>query len=234
MCRKTAVILAGGKGTRLYPYTIAMPKPLVPIGDKPILEIILRQLVRQGIDNIYLAVNHQAELIQAYCGNGDKYGATITYVLEDKPLGTMGPLKKIGGLPEDFFILNGDVLSDMDYNSLMQYHKESGNIFTISSYKRVQYVDYGVLEIAGNKLTGFQEKPRLRYNVSMGIYVASRNVLEYIPEDVYYGFDQLMLRLLAKSLAVSVKEHKGYWLDIGRPDDYQQAEEDYEKGKFNC
>lgn len=234
MCRKTAVILAGGKGTRLYPYTIAMPKPLVPIGDKPILEIILRQLVRQGIDNIYLAVNHQAELIQAYCGNGDKYGATITYVLEDKPLGTMGPLKKIGGLPEDFFILNGDVLSDMDYNSLMQYHKESGNIFTISSYKRVQYVDYGVLEIAGNKLTGFQEKPRLRYNVSMGIYVASRNVLEYIPEDVYYGFDQLMLRLLAKSLAVSVKEHKGYWLDIGRPDDYQQAAEDYEKGKFNC
>lgn len=234
MYRKTAVILAGGKGTRLYPYTIAMPKPLVPIGDKPILDIILRQLVRQGIDNIYLAVNHQAELIQAYCGNGDKYGGSITYILEDKPLGTMGPLKKIEGLPEDFFVLNGDVLSDIDYNSLMRYHKESGNIFTISSYKRVQHVDYGVLETEENKLTGFEEKPKLHYDVSMGIYVVSRKVLEYIPQDAYYGFDQLMLLLLSKKLAVGVKEHSGYWLDIGRPDDYQQATEDYEKGKFTC
>lgn len=232
MCKKTAVILAGGKGTRLRPYTIAMPKPLVPIDDKPILDIILRQLVKQGFENIYLTVNHQAELIQAYCGNGSKYGATIAYVLEDKPLGTMGPLKKIEGLPENFLVLNGDVLSDIDYNALLKYHQDNGNLFTISSYKRVQNVDYGVIEIDRGIMMGFREKPQLNYDVSMGIYAVSRKILDYIPVDVYYGFDQLMLQLLQKGIEVCVKEHKGYWLDIGRPDDYQQAVEDCEKGKF--
>lgn len=232
MCKNTAVILAGGRGTRLYPYTIAMPKPLVPIGDKPILDIILRQLVAQEFRDIYLAVNHQAELIQAYCGNGDKYNASITYVLENEPLGTMGPLKKIKDLPEDFLVLNGDVLSDIDYNHLLQYHKHENNLFTISSYKRIQKVDYGVLEVNKGILTGFQEKPQIRYDVSMGIYAVSKKVLDYIPENIYYGFDQLMLKLLQKNVKVGIKEHEGYWLDIGRPDDYQQAIEDCEKGKF--
>lgn len=232
MYKKTAVILAGGKGTRLRPYTIAIPKPLVPIDDKPILDIILQQLVQQGFESIYLTVNHQAELIQAYCGDGSKYGTSITYVLEDKPLGTMGPLKRIEGLPENFLVLNGDVLSDVNYCELLQYHIDKGNYFTISSYKRIQKVDYGVLEINHGHMTGFQEKPQLNYDVSMGIYAVSQKVLDYIPKDEYYGFDQLMLQLLQKGVKVSVKEHTGYWLDIGRPDDYQQAIEDCEKGKF--
>jgi NDP-sugar pyrophosphorylase family protein len=224
---KRAIILAGGKGTRLKPYTIALPKPLVPIGEKPILEIIIQRLIKNGFTHITLTVNHQADIIKAFFGDGTKWGIKIDYSLEEKPLSTMGPLSLIKDLPENFLIMNGDVLSDIDFSNLMKEHIAKNSIFTISSFKREQRSDYGVLEIGDDKsLTGFKEKPVVVYDVSMGIYVANKRILEYIPYNKSYGFDQLMLDLIANDDPAKVIRHNGYWLDIGRPEDYTKACED--------
>lgn len=228
---KCAVILAGGKGTRLRPYTVAFPKPLVPIGEYPIMEIIIRQLAGSGFERAVMAVNHQADLIKAYFGDGDKYGIRIEYSLESKPLSTMGPLLLIDDLPDNFLVMNGDVLSDIDYGGLLMEHVNSGSLFTISAFKREQYVDYGVLHAQDGKLTGFEEKPVLDYLVSMGVYAVSKKVLEYIPRDTFFGFDNLMDKLLADKRKVDVRLFEGSWLDIGRPDDYQQAIEEFEREK---
>lgn len=225
---KRAVILAGGKGTRLKPYTISLPKPLVPIGDMPILEIIIRKLSKSGFDHITITVNHMADIIRAYFNDGSKWGVKIDYSLESKPLSTMGPLKLIKDLPENFLIMNGDVLTDIDFNEFYNYHVNNDNIFTVSAFSREQKVDYGVLEIGiDNKLVNFIEKPTNRYNVSMGVYMANKRVLDYIPENQFYGFDHLMLDLIKQNLPATVKIHSGYWLDIGRPDDYEKACNDF-------
>ncbi|MCE5331942.1 MAG: NTP transferase domain-containing protein [Bacteroidales bacterium] len=230
---KRAVILAGGKGTRLKPYTISLPKPLVPVGDMPIIEIIIRQLTKNGFDHITITVNHMADIIRAFCGDGSKWGTFIDYSLEDKPLSTMGPLKLITDLPEDFLVMNGDVLTDLDFGMFYNEHVASRNIFTVSAYSRDQKVDYGVLEVGiNNKLVNFVEKPTTRYNVSMGVYMANRSILDYIPENQLYGFDYLMLDLIKFSNPATVKVHSGYWLDIGRPDDYEKACNDYEENKI--
>ena len=224
---KRAIILAGGKGTRLKPYTIALPKPLVPIGDEPILEIIIKQLVSNGFDHITITVNHLADIIKAFFGNGSKWGIKIDYSLEEKPLSTMGPLSLIEDLPEDFLIMNGDVLSDIDFSELMSAHVLNKNIFTIASFKRVQKSDYGVLGLGKeNTLIGFKEKPVVEYDVSMGIYIANKKILNYIPHNTAYGFDNLMLDLMKSKNPAHVVRHSGYWLDIGRPDDYAKACED--------
>lgn len=230
--QKTAVILAGGKGTRLRPYTVALPKPLVPIGDKPILEIVIIQLAKQGFERIIITVNHQADIIMAYFGNGSKWGVAIEYSLENMPLGTIGPLKLINSLPEHFLVMNGDVLTDIDFSAFLEKHMKSGRIFSIASYKRIQKIDYGVLEESDGVLVGFREKPQFPFIVSMGIYAVSGDILDYIPEERYFGFDMLMMELLQKKLAVGIEEHEGYWMDIGRPDDYGQASEDVETGVF--
>ena len=231
---KRAVILAGGKGTRLKPYTVSLPKPLVPIGEMPILEIIIRQLAKSGFDHITITVNHMADIIRAFFGDGSKWGVAIDYSLEDKPLSTMGPLKLIRDLPENFLVMNGDVLTDLDFGQFYDEHVRSGNIFTVSAFTRDQKVDYGVLEIgADNKLTDFIEKPTNRYNVSMGVYMASKKVLEYIPENQFYGFDHLMLDLIKDQHPATVKIHSGYWLDIGRPDDYEKACKDFTENNFD-
>lgn len=227
---KRAIILAGGMGTRLRPYTVVLPKPLMPIGDYPILEVVVRQLVGAGFDRITMAVNHQAELIKAFFGDGAKWNVAIDYSLEERPLSTMGPLKLIKDLPENFLVMNGDVLTDLNYAEFFDYHVKAGNIFTVSASVREQLIDYGVLELneAGN-LCGFEEKPRLRYEVSMGIYMVNRRVLNFIPHDKVYGFDNLMLDLIAAKQPASVRRHNGYWLDIGRPDDYTRAIEDFDQ-----
>jgi NDP-sugar pyrophosphorylase family protein len=225
---KRAIILAGGKGTRLKPYTLTMPKPLVPIGEKPILEIILKQLISNGFDHITLTVNHMADLIIDFFGDGSKWGIKIDYSLEKKALSTMGPLSLIKDLPDNFLIMNGDVLSDIDYTKLYEQHIRDGNIFTVSAYKRIQKIDYGVLEVGSDHyLKDFKEKPENEYNVSMGIYVANRSILKYIPFDTPYGFDHLMLDLIKNNNPARIIEHDGYWLDIGRPDDYVKACETY-------
>lgn len=232
MIDKTAVILAGGKGTRLYPYTVALPKPLVPVGDKPILEMMIIRLAYQGFKRIIITVNHQADIIMAYFGNGDKWNVSIEYSLENKPLGTMGPLKLIKELPEHFLVMNGDVLTDLDFSDFLDMHISSGNLFTISSHKREQKADYGILDVDNGILCGFQEKPTSWYNVSMGVYAVSRGVVDIIPDDQFFGFDGLMDLMLSKKMNVGVIEHKGYWMDIGRPDDYARATEDVENERF--
>lgn len=228
---KRAVILAGGKGTRLRPYTVVLPKPLMPIGDYPILEVVIRQLIHYGFDHITLAVSHQAGLIRAFFGDGSKWHVHIDYSEENQPMGTIGPLRIIPDLPEHFLIMNGDVLTDLNFATFHDEHIDSNQIFTISSHQRVQKIDYGVLiaNATGN-LCGFQEKPSTNYEVSMGIYMASREILKYVP-NTPYGFDNLMLDLIADKRDVKVKPFSGYWLDIGRPDDYMQAIDEFEKMK---
>ena len=226
--KRRAVILAGGKGTRLRPYTVVLPKPLMPIGDYPILEVVIRQLARHGFDRVTMAVNHQAELIKAFFGDGSKWRIQIDYSLEDEPLGTMGPLKRIGDLPEHFLVMNGDVLTDLDFAALHAEHTAANRLFTISSYRREQKVDYGVLVTSSQgTLEGFQEKPVTAYEVSMGIYMVSRAILPYVPAHGPYGFDDLMRDLLKAHQTVHVRKFGGYWLDIGRADDYQQAIDEF-------
>lgn len=232
MQEKRAVILAGGKGTRLRPYTVVLPKPLMPIGDYPILEVIIRQLVQNGFNRITMAVNHQADLIQTFFGDGSKWGVKIDYSLEDKPLSTMAPLKLINDLPDNFLVMNGDILTDLDYNEFHESHVNNNNIFTISAYQREVKSEFGVLELNDNNtLVGFKEKPIQKYDVSMGIYMVSKKAVNYIPEDTFYGFDHLMIDLMNNNQEPKVKRFDGYWLDIGRPDDYEQAIEEFDKLK---
>jgi NDP-mannose synthase len=221
---RRAIILAGGKGTRLRPYTVVFPKPLMPLGDYPILEVVIRQLVSNGFDHITLAVNHQAELIQAFFGDGRRWNVRIDYSLERQALGTMGPLCLIADLPEHFLVMNGDVLTDLDYAEFHDTHAANNRLFTISSYEREQQIDYGVLETTDQSmLCGFREKPTKRFQVSMGVYMVSRDIRGFIPENQFYGFDSLMRDLLDAARDVHVRLFEGYWLDIGRPDDYVQA-----------
>jgi len=223
---RRAVILAGGRGTRLRPYTVVLPKPLMPIGDFPILEVIVRQLGRAGFDHVTMAVNHQAELIKAFFQDGAKWDMRIDYSLEDKPLGTMGPLRLIAGLPEHFLVMNGDVLTDVDFGRFLDEHARRDALFTICATSREQLVDFGVLEVdSHDALTGFREKPRTAVLVSMGVYGVSRRLVDRIPADRAYGFDELMLSLIASGDVVEVRRYSGFWLDIGRPEDYQYAVE---------
>jgi len=205
-------------GTRLRPYTVVLPKPLMPIGEYPILEVIIRQLARQHFDRVTIAVNHQAELIKAFFGDGSKWQVPIDYSLEEEPLGTMGPLRLIHDLPDHFLVMNGDVLTDLDFATFHAEHVAANRIFTISSHRREQRVDYGVL-VAGadGTLTGFHEKPVNAYEVSMGVYMLSRAVLAYLPDQGPFGF----------LLDIGVRRFDGYWLDIGRADDYLQAIDEF-------
>jgi NDP-sugar pyrophosphorylase family protein len=196
----------------------------MPIGEMPILEVILRQLKLHDFSRVVLAVNHQADILKAYFGDGARFGLDISYSLETKALGTMGPLRLIRHLPEDFIVMNGDILCDLNFTDFFLVHEKNGQLFTISAAERNQTVDYGVLERDGDaRLIGFREKPQTSYLVSMGVYCVNRAILDWIPPDEVFGFDQLMLSLLAAEKPVSVRHHQGYWLDIGRPDDYHQA-----------
>ncbi len=229
---KRAVILAGGMGTRLRPYTVVLPKPLMPVGEYPILEVIVRQLAYHGFTHITLAVNHQANLIKAFFGNGENWNIKIDYSLEDKPLSTMAPLKLVKDLPENFLVMNGDILSDINYGSFYDLHCKQNNIFTISAAARVQVSEYGVLvKNEENQLIDFKEKPKQEFLVSMGVYMVSKQAVDIIPADTVYGFDHLMLELIKQKRYATIKEHNGYWLDIGRPDDYAQAIEEFEQKK---
>jgi len=227
---KRAVILAGGTGTRLQPYTVVLPKPLMPIGEYPILEVIIRQLARHGFTHVTLAVNHQASILKAFFGDGNKWGIHIDYSLEKKPISTIAPLSLIPDLPENFLLMNGDVLTDFDLSGFFERHMARGRLFTIAAARRLQLIDYGVLQIdASHRLTGFSEKPEMRYLVSMGVYAVNRRILQFVPSDSKYGFDDLMKDLLGKDEPVAVEPYEGFWLDIGRPDDYVRAVEEFEQ-----
>lgn len=204
----------------------------MPIGEWPILEVIVKQLARHNFHHITMAVNHQANLIKAFFGDGERWGVRIDYSFESRPLSTIAPLSLIPVLPEDFLLLNGDVLTDLDFERLYQSHVAEGQLFTIAASRRTHTIDYGVLHMdEDHRLTGFSEKPFVTYLVSMGIYAVNRSILSFIPPDQPYGFDTLMLDLLAQGQKVRVAPHEGYWLDIGRPDDYAQAIEDFDQRK---
>jgi NDP-mannose synthase len=226
-----AVILAGGRGTRLRPYTLTLPKPLVPLVDTPIVEIVIRKLANAGYGSATLAINHMGDLIQAYFGQGERWGLQLRYSLESEPLGTIAPLRLMEDLPDNFLVINADVLSDLDLAQFLEDHIRSGVIFTIGATSREQVLDYGVLAVEGERLMNFREKPKLPQLVSMGIYAVNRRVLDYIPASGPFGFDQLMLKLIEVGEPVTVKRHDGYWLDIGRPDDYERASIEFEKNR---
>lgn len=233
MSERRAVILAGGKGTRLRPYTVVLPKPLMPVGDHPILEVIIRQLGKCQFNRVTIAVNHQADLIKAYFSAGEKWDLPIDYSLETKPLSTIGPLKLIRDLPEHFLLMNGDVLTDLNLKRLYEDHVNANRLFTVAASQRHHVVDYGVLDTEEKgKLVGFREKPSYDYTVSMGVYIVNRKVLEMVPEDTRYGFDNLMMDCLKAGHPVHVEMHNGYWLDIGRVDDYMKAIDDFEERRF--
>lgn len=228
---KRAIILAGGKGSRLRPYTVVLPKPLMPIGDYPILELVVRQLIKNNFNHITMCVNHQADLIKTFFRDGKRWGIKIDYSQEYEPLGTMGPLKKIHDLPDNFLVMNGDILTNLNFDSFYNDHVRNNEIYTISSFKRSQNVDYGVLKCSKDDyLVNFKEKPKNHFEVSMGIYMLNKKILDFIPCG-FYGFDSLMNKLIKSKTKVKVKEFSGYWLDIGRPDDYIKAIEDFESMK---
>ncbi|MBT8129915.1 MAG: NTP transferase domain-containing protein [Gammaproteobacteria bacterium] len=224
-----AIILAGGKGTRLRPYTTLIPKPLVPIGGKySILEVVLMQLADAGFSHVTLAVNHLANLIQAYFGNGERWGLEIDYSLEDKPLNTIGPLTLIDDLPENFLVMNGDILCDLDYQKFFQHHVDTNADVSVSSFRRDVKVDFGVLEYnKQHRLTSFKEKPEYHFDVSMGIYCINRRIIDKLSKGSSYGFDELMVDGIARGDHISIRPFDGFWLDIGRPDDYAYADEHF-------
>lgn len=225
-----AIILAGGKGTRLRPYTTLIPKPLVPLGGKySILEIIILQLREAGFSHITLAVNHLSQLIMAYFGDGKRLGVQIDYSLEEGELSTIGPLTLIEDLPNSFLVMNGDILCDLNYQNFYSAHLASGSDISVSAFRRHVKIDFGVLGYdIGGKLESFQEKPEYDFDVSMGIYCINRSVIQALPRGQKYGFDNLMVDSLAANRRVDIRPFDGYWLDIGRPDDYEYANENFD------
>jgi NDP-mannose synthase len=222
-----AVVLAGGKGTRLAPYTSVLPKPLMPIGDRSILEIVLRQLHEHDITDVTLSVGYLSHLIEAVLGDGSAQGISLQYVREEQALGTAAPLRLIDGLDSTFIVMNGDVLTKLDYRALVRHHQTHENVVTIAAKTRTIKIDYGVLHVGSNgnagRLRRFVEKPEINSRVSMGIYVLEPAALEHIPSNGHFDFPDLVRALLRKGAPVGVYDYDGLWFDIGRADDYQQA-----------
>lgn len=222
------IILAGGKGTRLKPYTVTIPKPLVPIGDHPILEIVIRRFKKSGFRDIVLSVNHMSELIKSYFGDGRKLGVNISYSLEDQPLGTAGPLALVKSPGDDFIVINGDILTDVDFSKLVRYHKTGGQTATLVSFEKEVPVDLGTLELGGKCIVKrYIEKPTLKYNASAGIYVFKKKVLGYITKGCRMDLPELIMKLLRDGEEVRAYEHEGLWFDIGSPSDYEEAMESF-------
>lgn len=222
-----AVILAGGKGTRLKPFTVTFPKPLMPLGDIPVVEVLVRRLVEFGITDVTLTLGHLADLIRAYFDRRQQLCSQLKlhYVQEEQPTGTAGSLSFVGGLDQTFLVMNGDLLTDLDFDGLVAFHRREGAALTIAAHARTIKIDLGVLEInSDGRLVGYREKPELQYRVSMGVYVYEPRVLSYIEYGKYLDFPDLVLKLLAAGEKVSAWPWEGLWLDIGRPDDYAKAQ----------
>lgn len=222
--------MAGGKGTRLRPFTVTIPKPLVPVGDVAIMEVVVRQLATAGFSRITVSVGHLAQLIMAYFGDGARWGVEIDYSIEEKPLGTIGPLMLIKDLPKHFLVMNGDVLSDIDYAAIYNHHLRSRNVGTVSTYERRVKIDFGVIRFdsSDHRVVEFTEKPAESFSVCMGVNVFDRNVLKLVPSNSPFGFDDLVLKLIAKGKRIRAYPYDGYWLDIGRPDDYERASREFD------
>jgi NDP-sugar pyrophosphorylase family protein len=230
---RRAVILAGGLGSRLRPYTMVFPKPLMPVGDRPVLDIIVRQLKTHGFERITIATGYLAELIEVFFGDGSNYGIAIDYHREQEPLGTVGALALLDDLEDDFLVMNGDILTDMSYSAFMESHAASGAAASIATHQKHIQVSLGVLHFGNSDddtlLTDYSEKPRYDYEVSMGVYCFSPRVLPYIEPGVRLDFPDLVLRLVADGKPVRGWRSDKYWLDLGRPEDYEIALEQFDE-----
>ncbi len=221
-----AVIQSGGKGTRLKPYTMILPKPLMPVGSKPVLELLLKWLRRNGTHEAYITTGYLGHLIRSVCGDGRQWDLRITYTEETEPLGTMGALTLLRKeLDSTFLVINGDVLTDLNLNAFAASHRQHGCALTIAAARRTVRMDFGVIEDTGGRVVHFREKPNLSHVVSMGVYCVEPEVIDYIPAGIPFGFDDLMFCMLGRGLPVRIFQHSGLWLDIGRVEDFQRAQE---------
>jgi NDP-mannose synthase len=228
-----AIILAGGKGTRLKPYTTVFPKPLIPIGERPILDIIIRQLAHYGFREIALSVGPLAELIRAYYHDAETRLPDIhlTYVQEEKPLGTAGPIAKVPNLgPDPFLVMNGDVLTTLNFAAMAAFHRDHPAILTLGVYPKKINIDFGVIETdSAGRVTGYSEKPERVFPISMGVYICSPDILRYIPAGEYLDIPDLVRRLLDQGERVMSYPCRDYWLDIGNPEDYEKAQDEFDR-----
>jgi NDP-sugar pyrophosphorylase family protein len=221
-----AVIQAGGKGTRLRPYTLVLPKPLMPVGDLPVIEVLLKWLRRWGFKKAWITTGHLGNLIHALCGDGCQWGMDIEYNQEPDPRGTIGPLRLIKSqLKETFLTVNGDLISDLNLQDFINYHRKHGGPITVAVAEKDVKVDLGVLQAENGRMIGFQEKPSMKFKVSMGIYCMEPEILNLIPDGVPFGFDDLMHEMLGQNIPVHLYYHHGLWLDIGREEDFRNAQE---------
>ena len=234
-CGMNVVILAGGKGTRLAPYTTVLPKPLMPLGDRAILEVVVRKLAEEGFTDITISVGHLAHLIEAVFGDGTRHGVDIGYIREDVPLGTAGSLRLVEDVDDTLLVMNGDIVTSLDFRDVVRRHKSRGNVLTIATTQRQVKVDYGVIDVEGVSTPAptvieYHEKPVLDWVVSMGIYVLEPQVLDFIPDGGYFDFPDLVHVLLDASAPIGAFVYDGLWLDIGRHEDYQRALTLWEEG----
>ncbi|MBX6426559.1 MAG: NTP transferase domain-containing protein [Variibacter sp.] len=221
-----AVIQCGGKGMRLRPYTSVLPKPLMPIGSRPVLELLLKWLRRNGIEDVFITTGYLGHLIRSFCGDGTQWNLKITYTQELEPLGTIGPLSLLREqFDAPFLVLNGDVLTDLSLNRFVSFHRQHRGLVTIATATRNIKMEFGVIDEVDGRLTGFREKPALSHLVSMGLYCMNPSVLPFIPSGVPFGFDDLMFQMLEQSAPVHIFKHDGLWLDIGRVEDFHKAQE---------
>jgi NDP-sugar pyrophosphorylase family protein len=228
-----AVILAGGLGTRLKPFTEVIPKPLLPIGEKAVLEIQIEHLRKHGVTEVFLATNYKSNYIENFFGDGSRYGVNLTISREEKRLGTAGPLKLLEEqLTEPFIVMNGDILSNVDFGEVHRFSEERDSLLTITIKKIIMPYAFGNIFFDGDRVTGIEEKPNIVTHALAGIYVMKPGIFAHIPDDAYFGMDQLILKLLAENLAVTKYEIKNYWLDIGRVDDYETAQQDFQKNFY--
>ena len=223
-----AVILAGGLGSRLKPFTEVIPKPLLPIGKKSVLEIQIGRLKKFGSDEIFLATNYKSEYVENFFGDGSRYGVKLSISKEEKPLGTVGPLALLKDkLSEPFIVMNGDVLSLIDFGKLYSFSGSKNNPLTITIKKIIMPYAFGNIFFNGDIVTGLDEKPDMITYALAGIYCMTPEIFNYIPSDEYYGMDSLIKKLLGKKIPVTKYETEEYWLDIGRIEDYTKAQEEY-------
>ena len=228
-----AVILAGGLGTRLKPFTEIIPKPLLPIGEKSVLEIQIEHLKTRGFNEIYLATNYKSEYIENFFGDGSRYGVKLKISKEEKPLGTVGPLTLLRDeLTEPFLMMNGDVLTLLNFREMYDFAISKDTMLTIGIKEYLMPFAFGNVFYDGDYVTGIEEKPDIKHKILAGVYIFKPEILDIIPDNDYFGMDNLIHKMLREKNPIAKYEIKEYWLDIGQVTDYQKAQEIY-KEHFN-